>query len=67
MKAVTVELPPELVEILGSEDEARRSAKIAIVLDLVRRRRVSRANAAELLDISLGDLAQRLGQYTPGA
>ena len=56
MKNLTVELPPELVELLGSEEQARRDAKIAVVLDLVRRGRVSRARAAELLGLTLWDL-----------
>ena len=30
MKNLTVELPPELVELLGSEEQARRDAKIAV-------------------------------------
>ena len=63
MKAFTVELPAELLEILGSEDEARRNAKVAVVLDLVRRGRISRAKAAELLDLTLWDLPALLSQY----
>ncbi|MBI4608230.1 MAG: UPF0175 family protein [Candidatus Rokubacteria bacterium] len=63
MKPVTLELPPELVEILGSEEEARRGAKVALVLDLVRRGKLSRAKAAELLGISLWDLPNLLAQY----
>ena len=63
MKNLTVELPPELVELLGSEEQARRDAKIAVVLDLVRRGRVSRARAAELLGLTLWDLPALLAEY----
>ena len=63
MKGFTVELPGELLEILGSEDEARRDAKVAVVLDLVRRGLISRAKAAELLDLTLWDLPELLAQY----
>lgn len=63
MKGFTVELPGELLEILGSEEEARRDAKIAVVLDLVRRGRISRAKAAELLGLTLWDLPALLAQY----
>ena len=42
MKGFTIELPGELLEILGSEDEARRDAKVAVV--------------PELLDLTLWDL-----------
>ncbi len=63
MKGFTVELPGELLEILGSEEEARHDTKVAIVLDLVRRERISRARAAELLDLTLWDLPALLAQY----
>jgi len=63
MKHVTIELPPELIELLGSEEEARKEAKVALVLDLVRRGKLSRAKAAEFLEISLWDLPALLGQY----
>ena len=48
MKTLTIELPPELLKLLGSEEEAKREAKVALVLDLVRRGKVSRTKAAEL-------------------
>jgi predicted HTH domain antitoxin len=63
MKDFTVELPGELLELLGSEEEAKRDAKIAVVLDLVRRSRLSRAKAAELLGLTLWDLPPLLAQY----
>ena len=63
MKGFTVELPPELIELLGSEEEAKREAKVAVVLDLVRRGRVSRARAAELLGLTLWDLPALLAEY----
>jgi predicted HTH domain antitoxin len=63
MKRLTVELPPELAELLGSEESAKREAKVAIVLDLVRRGRISRARAAELLGLTLWDLPALLLEY----
>lgn len=63
MKAVTIELPQELMQLLGSEEEAKREAKVALVLDLVRRGKLSRAKAADLLGMSLWDLPTLLGQY----
>ena len=63
MKSLTVDLPPELLELLGSEEEAKRDAKVAVVLDLVRRGRVSRARAAELLGLTLWDLPALLAEY----
>lgn len=63
MKGFTVELPGELLELLGSEEEAQRDARIAVVLDLVRRSRISRAKAAELLGLALWDLPALLAQH----
>lgn len=63
MKPVAIELPPELLQLLGTEEEAKREAKTALILDLVRRGKVSRAKAAELLNISLWDLPSLLAQY----
>jgi hypothetical protein len=37
MKTVTIKLPSELIQLLGSEEEAKREAKLALVLALVRR------------------------------
>jgi len=63
MKPVTIEIPPEFLKVLGSEEEAKREAKVAMILDLVRRGKVSRAKAAELLQIPLWDLPALLAQY----
>jgi predicted HTH domain antitoxin len=59
MRTVTLELPTELLELLGSEEEAKR----ALVFDLVRRGRVSRAKAAELLGVSLSEFPELLAGY----
>jgi predicted HTH domain antitoxin len=63
MKGFTVELPGDLLELLGSEEDARRAAKTAVVLDLVRRGLISRAKAAEVLGLALWDLPGLLAQY----
>ena len=63
MKAVTIEIPPELARLLGTDEEAKRGAKVALVLDLVRRGKISRAKAAKLLEVSLWDLPALLAQY----
>ena len=60
---VTIELPAELERLLGTEEEAKREAKIALVLELVRRGKISRAKAAEILQVSLWDLPSFLAQY----
>jgi predicted HTH domain antitoxin len=63
MGAVTIDLPAELLALLGSEEEAKRGAKVALILDLVRRGTLSRAKAAELLQMPLWDLPALLAQY----
>ncbi|HEV8721204.1 MAG TPA: UPF0175 family protein [Candidatus Binatia bacterium] len=60
---VTIEIPAELVRLLGTEEDAKQEAKIALVLDLVRKGKISRAKAAELLQLSLWDLPSLLAQY----
>jgi len=63
MSTVTIDLPGEVLRLLGSEEDAKRDAKVAVVLDLVRRGKVSRAKAAEFLTIPLQDLPALLAQY----
>ena len=60
---LTIDIPSELLEVFGTEDEARREAKTALILDLVRRGKVSRTRAAEFLQISLADFPAFLAQY----
>ena len=56
MKSIEILVPEEIVNLLGSEDAVRKEAREAFVLDLVRRGKVSKGKAAELLGISLWDL-----------
>lgn len=60
---LTIDLPDELLQVLGTAEEARQEAKTARILDLVRRGKVSRARAAEFLQISLLDFPVLLAQY----
>jgi len=62
-KSISIEIPDELLEILGSEDEIGKEAKRSLVLGLVRRGKISRAKAAELLEINLWDLPATLSEY----
>ena len=63
MKTLKLEVPDEVVELLGSVNAATKEAKEALVLDLVRRGKISRGKAAELLDLNLLDLPKLLAQY----
>ncbi|MBX3331184.1 MAG: UPF0175 family protein [Nitrospira sp.] len=60
---LTIDLPDELLQVLGTAEEARQEAKTALILDLVRRGKVSRTRAAEFLQISIWDLPALLAQY----
>jgi predicted HTH domain antitoxin len=60
---LTIDLPPELLQLLGSQEAAQHEAKTALVLDLVRRGKLSRTRAAEFLQISLWDFPALLAQY----
>src|SRR4029450_12090110 len=63
MKSIEFLVPEEIVNLLGSEDAVRQEAREAFILDLVRRGKVSKGKAAELLGISLWDLPDLLPEY----
>jgi predicted HTH domain antitoxin len=63
MKSIEILVPEEIVNLLGSEDTVRKEAHAAFILDLVRRGKVSKGKAAELLGISLWDLPDLIAQY----
>lgn len=63
MKTLSVQIPDEIMKLLGSEERVQAEAREALVLNLVRRGLISRAKAAELLGISLWDLPQLLADY----
>jgi len=63
VKIIEIAVPEEIIALLGSEDAARKEAQEAFVLDLVRRGKISKGKAAELLGISLWDLPGLMAQY----
>src|SRR5919201_2956626 len=63
MKIIEILVPEEIVNLLGSEDAVRQEVREAFILDLVRRGKVSKGKAAELLGISLWDLPDLIAQY----
>lgn len=60
---ISIDIPDELLELLGSEDELAKEVKQSLVLNLVRSGRISRAKAAELLEINVWDLPEFLSKY----
>lgn len=63
MKIIEISVPEEIIDLLGSEDAARKGAREAFVFDLVRRGKISKGKAAELLGISLWELPGLISQY----
>lgn len=63
MRTVQIEVPEEIVRLIGSEQKVQAEAKEALLLNLVRKGQISRSKAAELLGISLWDLPQVLARY----
>jgi len=63
MKIIEVTIPEEIINLVGSEEGARKEAKEAFILDLVRRGKISKAKAAELIGINLWDLPEFLAEY----
>ena len=63
MKIIEIAIPEEIIVLLGSEEVVKKEAQEAFVLDLVRRGKISKGKAAELLDISLWDLSDVIAQY----
>jgi predicted HTH domain antitoxin len=63
MKIIEIPVPDEIINILGSEDAAEKGAREAFVFDLVRRGKISKGKAAELLGISLWELPELIAQY----
>ena len=63
MHAIEIPIPEEIVNLLGSKDAVRKEAHQAFVFDLVRRGKISKGKAAELLGISLWELPELIAQY----
>jgi len=62
MTSLTILIPDELVDLLGSEDAACRHLRRAAVLDLVKRHAISQGRAAELLEMSLWEFQELMAE-----
>lgn len=61
MRAITIELPDEIAELLSPE-ERQQLALQTYVLTLVQTHRISVSRGAELLGVSLADFAKLLAE-----
>ncbi len=62
-QTLALELPGELVTMLGSPEAAAAKAKEALVLALLREARISQGRAAELLGITRWDILDLMAQH----
>ncbi|MBA2278155.1 MAG: UPF0175 family protein [Chloroflexia bacterium] len=61
--SVTVELPEELVALLGSSEAAATRARAALVLDLLRDGLLSQGQAAALLGVTRWDILDLMARH----
>ncbi|HEY7036070.1 MAG TPA: UPF0175 family protein [Thermomicrobiales bacterium] len=55
-QTLTIELPEELLALLGSPEEAATKARETLVADLLREGRISQGQAARALGVTRGDI-----------
>ncbi len=58
-----LELPEELITLLGSPEALAAKAKEALVLELLREAQITQGKAAELLGITRWDILDLMAQY----
>ena len=62
-RAVTIELPEELIALLGSDDVAATRARTALVLELLREGLLSQGQVAQILDLTRWDVLNLMVQH----
>jgi predicted HTH domain antitoxin len=62
-RGLVVELPDDLVALLGSPEAAAARAKESLVLDLLRGEEISQGKASELLGITRWDVLDLMARY----
>ena len=62
-KIITLELPEDLIESLGTVDEIAGRAQKALVLDLLRDAQITQAQAAQLLGVTRYDILDLMAIY----
>lgn len=61
--SLTLDVPEELVRLLGSPEQAAARAREALVLDLLREATISQGKAAELLGIDRWEMLELMGRH----
>jgi predicted HTH domain antitoxin len=62
-RALAIELPEELIELLGSPEAAAAKAKEALVLELLREARLSQGQAARLLRLTRWEILDLMAPH----
>jgi hypothetical protein len=62
-RTLALEVPEELVKLLGSPEAAAAKAKEALVLQLLREAEISQGQAAALLGITRWDILDLMAQH----
>lgn len=62
-RTIELELPEDLVALLGSPEAAASKAKEALVLELLREARVSQGQAAQLLGLTRWDVLDLMARH----
>jgi hypothetical protein len=62
-RTLTFDLPDDLVERLGSSEEAAARAKEALVLQLLREGEISQGSAAELLGLNRWEIIDLMSRH----
>jgi predicted HTH domain antitoxin len=60
--AVLMELPDDVIALLGSAEGAATEARRALVLELLREARISQGRAAELLGVTRGQILDLMAE-----
>jgi predicted HTH domain antitoxin len=63
MSTITFDLPEDVIALLGSPEAAAAKAKEALVLSLLRQRRIGHGRAAQFLGLSIWDMLDLMAQY----
>src|SRR5438309_137163 len=63
MQTLAVEVPDDLVALLGSAEVAAAKAKEALVMELLREVKIGQSRAAELLGVTRGDILDLTVKY----
>ena len=60
---IQFEIPDDLVQLIGSAEATADEAREALVIELLRQRRITQGRASELLGVSRGEMIDLAAHY----